>query len=276
MSSRDYTHIKLSYIVSVYFNQQNTAPLFDLLKQYSAYSAELLDSIQFIIVDDGSTVPVTLPDQLNLNILLLRIHQDIPWNNGGGRNLGAVYARSDKVLFTDIDHIFPEKTLQKLIDINRFGKNLYRFRGQFEDGHWDNKICHNIYAMSRARFFEFHGYDEDFSGHYGGEDTFLLRYHRYCGGRLKTLNKQYHVIVKKLEKSGRYHNLDRDMTLNNQKYAEKRDRFLKFGPEYGHSRMFLNFPWDIVIDQHRTIKPVPLKRRYFWRYFAQWRRLFQY
>jgi len=54
-----------------------------------------------VLVDDGSPTPVTLPPDLDLNVLFLRIPDDVPWNHAAARNLGAVYARSDKLLLTE-------------------------------------------------------------------------------------------------------------------------------------------------------------------------------
>ena len=83
--------------------------MLQLLRRYASYSGDLLDRLQFLIVDDGSPIPVTLPADLDLNVLLLRIPGDVPWNHAAARNLGAVYARSDKLLLTDVDHEFPQE-----------------------------------------------------------------------------------------------------------------------------------------------------------------------
>ena len=97
--SADYSHIELSYVVPVYFNTGNTSALADLLRTYAGYDSALLDRLQFIIVDDCSPTPPEIPADIDLNILLLRINEDIAWNQPGARNLGITYARSDKMLF---------------------------------------------------------------------------------------------------------------------------------------------------------------------------------
>ena len=56
----------------------------------------------------------TDPPDLPLNLTWIRIREDIAWNQPGARNLGAVYAKSDKILITDLDHEFPEATLRAL------------------------------------------------------------------------------------------------------------------------------------------------------------------
>ena len=85
-----------------------------------------MDRIQFVIVDDGSPVPVKIPGGLDLNILLLRINENIRWNQAGARNLGVIYSRNDKVLATDLDHEFPPETLQHIVDLPRLKRNIFR------------------------------------------------------------------------------------------------------------------------------------------------------
>ena len=109
-SSFDRQHIKLTYITHFYLDQKNPDTVVELFRKYESYSSDLLDEVQFVVVNDCSKLEFEIPD-FNLNILWLNILDDIPWNQGGARNLGVTYARSDKVLLTDIDLEFPEQTL---------------------------------------------------------------------------------------------------------------------------------------------------------------------
>jgi hypothetical protein len=102
----DKSHIRLKYVTHFYLNQSDASSIVSLLQRYERYSPDLLDRIQFVIVDDGSPLPYRIP-KLNLNICWLKITDDIPWNQSGARNLGITCAPSDKVLMTDLDHEFP-------------------------------------------------------------------------------------------------------------------------------------------------------------------------
>src|SRR5712671_109790 len=102
-------HLDLSYVTHFYSNQKRPDWVFDLLAKYQSYDASLLDSVHFVIVDDGSPVGYEIP-KFNLNITWLKIDTDIRWNQAGARNLGMIYARSDKVFLTDIDIEMPEQT----------------------------------------------------------------------------------------------------------------------------------------------------------------------
>lgn len=106
----DKSHIRLSYITHFYCNQTNIDSVTELLRHYEQYDPALLDVIEFVIVDDGSPVEYEIP-QLNLNITWLRINEDIQWNQAGARNLGVTYAKSDRIVLSDLDHIFPPETL---------------------------------------------------------------------------------------------------------------------------------------------------------------------
>src|SRR5215510_1339981 len=68
-----FSHIELSYVTTCYFNQTDSSSVVQLLRRYASYSGDLLDRLQFVLVDDGSPVPVTLPADFDLNVLLLRI-----------------------------------------------------------------------------------------------------------------------------------------------------------------------------------------------------------
>lgn len=83
----DKSHIELTYVTHFYCNQKNINSITDLLKKYETYSRNLIEKIEFIIVDDCSPLEYEIPD-LNLNYRWLKITTDIQWNQGGARNLG--------------------------------------------------------------------------------------------------------------------------------------------------------------------------------------------
>src|SRR5258708_3271468 len=130
----DYAHIELTYVVNCYFNKTDGSSLEELLRQYAGYSADVLDRVLFVVVDDGSPIPVVVAEALDLNLLLLRVTVDIAWNLAGARNLGVAMARSDKVLVTDLDYVFPESTLRALVERPSPGTTMFRIGLRAPDG----------------------------------------------------------------------------------------------------------------------------------------------
>jgi hypothetical protein len=271
----DASHIRLTYITHYYLNQDRTETITALLEAYAAYDPELLDRIHFVVVDDASPLRINPPD-LGLNLTWLRIREDIRWNQGGARNLGVTYAKSDNILLTDLDLHFPESTLRALVEAGPCGKSIYKFMeqdrvsGQMRKGH------PNTFFLSRARFLRFYGYDEEFTGNYGAEDFRFVKFQKSQGSRQKYFDKRHTYFVRtEIDRKRAYHSLQRDLSANTPVDSRKRFENEQFGHEYGHSRMFLDFTWDIACQQRRKTVPTPLedrgwKRRWLLRSLLPW------
>ena len=89
----DFSHIRLSYITHFYCDQNNIDSVVSLLREYETFAPDLLDCVEFVIVDDGSPVSYEIP-RFNLNLRWIKINENIAWNQAGARNLGALYAHS--------------------------------------------------------------------------------------------------------------------------------------------------------------------------------------
>lgn len=222
--------------------------IFSLLDEYQSYSSKLLDVIEFVIVDDSSPINYEIPNY-NLNLTWLRITDNIIWNQSGARNLGVVYAKSDKIFLTDLDFILPEITMAYLVEKSLNWKHAYKiYRIK------DSRLSHpplNIFFLSRSRFFLVHGYDEEFSGNYGYEDVQFYKLLKYYGTRVLKLPKRYFIIDRDIDKERSYHSLTKDRTSARIIYDRKREEVIQYGYGAGHSRMFLNFKWDVLSRQYR-------------------------
>src|SRR6266446_426623 len=87
--------------------------------------------------------------------LRFKIDQDIPWNQGGARNLGVTYARADNIFLCDIDVAVPEQTMTYLVRRGPCGKSMYRpARGEQATGA-ETDPHPNVFLLSRARYFKF-------------------------------------------------------------------------------------------------------------------------
>lgn len=257
-----FDHIELSYVIPCYLNQDNQDSLHQLLRHYASYPAELMDRIQFVLVDDGSPLPVTIPQDIDLNVLLLRITQDIPWNQGGARNLGVLYSRSDKVIATDMDHLLPETTLRHVFNLGPMRKKMYKLSRKNANGEVITPHP-NTFVMSRGRYLKYFGVDEEFSGAYGCEDGWFVRWQRYNGTRFFYMNKKFPIIVREMD-DGSSHSLKRDTEHNTSIKQKKMAALRDHGPYGGHSRLFLNFQWTVVEDRQRqVIRWIPPANRWW-------------
>jgi hypothetical protein len=255
--------IELSYVIPLYFDQHDHQSVTDLLRMYEAYDRALMDRIQFVLVDDGSPLRVALPKDINLNILLLRIRENITWNQGGARNLGVVYSRSDKILASDLDHQFSQETLRAILALPRLRRTVYRFHRLSVEGK-PAPSPPNIFIFSRGRFLELHGVDEEFCGHYGCEDGMFWRWQRYNGTRFRYFPERYPTVHRKLDLARSYHSLVRDTSRNTLLKKRKQKEWATWGPSGGHSRKFLSFTWDTVEDRRRQgITWVPSQNRWW-------------
>lgn len=261
---RDLSHIGLAYVTHFYLNQDGKAAVLDLLRRYAGYDPALLDRIHFVIVDDGSPVRCAPPD-LPLNLTWLRVRQDIPWNQAGARNLGAVYARCDKMLVTDVDHEFPEEVLRRMVERGSCGKRISKFWRRGADGGYYH--CHpNTFFLSRGRYFELYGYDEEFAGAYGAEDVRFMKYQKAHGSLAMYLSKKYWCLERTdIDRGKAYHSLKRDHSVNTPVDSRKRLELEWYGPAAGHSRAFLSFEWDLLVQRWRDFHGAAPPTRRWWK-----------
>lgn len=267
----DWSHIRLTYVIHFYLNQGDGGPLIDLLRKYESFSADILDRIHFVIVDDGSPLDVP-PPELTLNFTWLRINEDIRWNQGGSRNLAAIYAKSDNLLLSDLDLEFPEETLRALVNAKPCGRNFYKFRLFNPETGTTGRGHPNTFLISRARFLRHGGYDEEFCGHYGAEDFRFVKYQKAQGSRQLYFDKRY-ICARRtdINRDKQYHSLYRDLSFNTPVDSRKKFELETYGHEAGASRTFLNFTWQQCGENRREVN-IPRKVDRWWkrRWLLRW------
>ena len=236
------SEFELSYIVPLFFNQKNNNTLVRMLSKYSKYNQKLLNKIHFILIDDCSPAKIELPEISNMNVSLLRITSDIMWNQGGARNLGAYYAMASKLVMTDVDHVFPERTLAHFIKRKCNYNDIFRFR-KF-NGLKKAPTGYNIFLLNKQLFKDFNGYDETFCGHYGYEDVHLFDSFAKSGIEIKKIPYWYPANDLIIDRKTEYHSLIRDTKRNLELLQNKRK-----GLEIWHSKLSLNFEWEIT-EEH--------------------------
>jgi hypothetical protein len=142
-------------------------------RQYPSWAKEYLE---LIVVDDGSPnhpafdvfMEAPLPD---FPVNLFRIEEDIPWNHGGARNLAFDQMAGGWAVLTDIDHVMPLESVCSLLTMPLLENIVYipaRYRVL---GPIERQEIHrhsDSFILTREKFWEVGGYDEDFSGYWNG------------------------------------------------------------------------------------------------------------
>lgn len=167
-----------SLISLVFAYYENPAMLELQWREISQYSDSTKHRLEVIVVDDGSpahpAADVPRPKGLPSHSIF-RIDRDLRWNQDAARNIGAHEARSPWLLLTDIDHVVPEQTLARLVEMEREPSVFYTFsRIKFASG--EPREPHpNSYFMSKELYWAIGGHDEDFAGIYGKDFLFRQR-----------------------------------------------------------------------------------------------------
>jgi len=145
--------------------------------------------LEIVIVDDCSSFPTVADIVRNgpllplLDLKVLRICEDIPWNQHGARNLGAHVANSRWLLMLDIKHTVNSQSMFNLMKADLDTDFFYTFpcfRIEEDGSRWMEdrdgrpiKPHPNTYLVTKQKFWESGGYDEDYCGTYGGDGPFM-------------------------------------------------------------------------------------------------------
>lgn len=150
--------------------------------------------LHVVVVDDcspkeqcPSAASVTLHDLASFHIY--RLLEKKRWNWLACRNLGAKVARTDWLLLTDIDHVIPASTFERLMRGPLVPEDVYRFKRVTTTGRWPYDVKaqpaykpHNdTWFLTRKMFFYDDGkkfvcgYDSRLSDLYGTSGEFRDR-----------------------------------------------------------------------------------------------------
>jgi len=144
---------------------------------------DLPESVELIIVDDGSNPPLSSSIDFSGDRLFMT-GDTRPWTQPKARNIGAHHARGDMLLFTDIDHIVPEESVRWCMecpyDYSKFRRylgvldeygNITQDRDVLEEygipqGRGLRVSCHTLSMVIRRELFEsVGGYREKLGKH---------------------------------------------------------------------------------------------------------------
>jgi len=130
------------------------------------------------LIDDGSqNIPAidvikqhTLKDFINFS--LYRVTEDIGFNSHGCRNLGASLAKTDWLLFLDIDYTIQPSDLKALQTIPLDPETWYELNAKFK-GRGSSYMALNQFLITKKMYIESGGYDESFIPYHMGDREFL-------------------------------------------------------------------------------------------------------
>jgi len=241
---------RLSIVLPYYKNPKMLAYQYDVWRDYAQK-----DCLEFVVVDDGSpenhAIDVPRPDGLP-PLSIYRVTKDIPWNQHGARNLGALVAKGPWLLMTDIDHVMMPDAIDRLIGMKAKRDRVYTFH-RLDAPHMtpavrpDGRVKPHVnsFLLTREAYWDVGGYDEDFCGVYGTDGQFR--------GRMYSRYKQHHLEDLCLVRFGRDVVADADTTtlergsVESIKKANEERRLWKVAQGRENVVLTLNFPWERVL-----------------------------
>lgn len=172
-------------LVMAYY--ENPRMLFEQMCFLFRLPHPIRENLSVIIVDDGSpknpaaeNISSFAADSL-ASFQLWRMGVDVRWNQDACRNIGVREAPTSWVLLTDMDHIVPERTWERLMFEPIKSKQVYRFGRLTAPDLTPYKHHPNSWALTAKRYWQVGGYDEALAGNYGTDGDFLNRVRRHVG-----------------------------------------------------------------------------------------------
>ena len=244
-------------IIHPYYN--NIQTFYYQYSQWSQFSDYAKENIEIIVVDDGSPkYPCKAPQHINgVDIKILRIEENILWNTAGAANLGITEAKYDWIFHIDIDKGVSAYNADRFLRLD-FSDPLTQYwpmllyQSVNTRGVVNKKPTaphYNSYLMNKETFWKTGGYDEDFGGQYGYQDSL---FHYDCNIlKLKTMeltDQEEHPYLDNLK--GKYTCPDAKccVTRNTRNAKLYRD---KIDGEVVRNYNILNFSWSQVYPQEK-------------------------
>jgi glycosyltransferase involved in cell wall biosynthesis len=124
----------------------------------------LRDLLHVVIVDDGSPHHPAVAEEIGCPLQIWRIGVDVRWNQDAARNIGVHHAETEWLLLTDMDHVVPEATWQRLLLRNYDPDVAIAFARVSAPDLAPYKPHPNSWFLTRGLFERAGGYDESFAG----------------------------------------------------------------------------------------------------------------
>lgn len=224
---------RLTFVYATYNNPGMLEVQFD---RWAAYPEDLRKQVEFIVVDDGSRVPVK--PRAGLPLRVYRVTEDRPWHQDGARNLGAHVAREGWVFFGDMDHVVSAPSLRAMLALEDEA-TCYRFPRRLVSGAYALAPAVNIFACTRAMFWRVGGYDERYCGAYGSDRVFMDRMGKHARRQLCS-DAPIDVYLPEQVPDCATVGLERTGPANAERLRQAREQ------ARGKDPLVLNFEWFLV------------------------------
>lgn len=163
---------KLS-LVQTYYNEPEL--LQKCVDRWNNFSADL----HIILIDDGSkihpAIDVIEQNKIrdNIKFSLYAVDDDIGFNSHGCRNLGAMVAKTDWIMFLDIDYTAQPGDITKLVYDTEFNMPWYNFYSRINNKPNSTYVPLNQFITRKDFFWEVGGYNESYVRWHYGDREFL-------------------------------------------------------------------------------------------------------
>lgn len=154
-------------VVLLYHNECNALRLWS--KNWGNLPSDIKSKVRLLVVDDNSELRAcNCVDGLKEGMTVLRVEDDLKWNIGGARNLGAYFSCSEYIFMADSDAYLSESLLNALLQVISSGeadKNVVQFnRHRAFIGEETTLIHPGMMLLSREMYWRTKGCDEDLVG----------------------------------------------------------------------------------------------------------------
>jgi len=185
---------------------------------WNSYVGVLQTLPTILLIDDGS--PHTFAAEIvrdhgcHVPIKVFRIQEDIRWNFTGARNLGCSQAKG-WIYISDIDTQLPASAAQQFFESAPLDPNCFYIPRRV----WLPKRIEaspplvNLF-FHKKKYLEIGGYDEDYAGHYGREETDFFRRLRRAATKVVRDDVCLEVVPHSMIGDSRTRGRKRDKTRN--------------------------------------------------------------
>ena len=226
------------------------------IKVWEQYPDWVKECLEIIVVDDGSRVHPAFdvfPDPLrDIPVSLFQIKENIPWNHGGARNLAFDRMEEGWAVLMDMDHVLPVESICSLLKMELRPEMVYipaRYR-MLSAWDWEEINRHSdSFILTREKFWEVGGYDEDFSGYWNGVSGPFRKALKRCSGIIEVDYMYFLMYDTDLIKDAHVTSLGRRGTkydIRNHKNLALWDVYSKALNKYVPKKV-LRFNWEQVI-----------------------------
>jgi len=211
------------YMVFLYYD--NPEMLKMQMDCWSTYVGVLARPPRIIIVDDGSpktsAADVVRKQARKLPIQVYRIKEDIPWNFAGARNLGCHRAEG-WIYISDIDTLLSAESAKILFESHPLDPKCFYMpkRIRLQTGIAAKRAPVNL-LFHKDKYLAIGGYDEDYAGNYGREETDFFRRLQRVAKKVVRNDVTIQVVPPKVVSDARTKGRTRDKTHNAKLFAQK-------------------------------------------------------